>query len=101
MSMNSAVCQWRFPMQDEHERGKNEVGVARPGASAYVECREPKPGADSGVSRVERADRVCGVWAEREIRVGGTRVGGAEVRRVGQGGARRSARLCGKGDRHE
>src|ERR1035441_6158415 len=38
---------WRglepFPMQDEHEKGKNGVGVARPGASANVECREPQP----------------------------------------------------------
>ena len=30
-------------MQDEHETGKNGVGVARMGASAHVECREPEP----------------------------------------------------------
>ena len=27
-------------MQDEHEKGKNRVGVARRGASVYAECRE-------------------------------------------------------------
>ena len=49
-------------MQDEHETGKNGVGVARPGASANVECREPQPGTDPGVFEVEPAHRVCGVW---------------------------------------
>jgi hypothetical protein len=38
-------------MQDEHETGKNGVGVARLGASADVECREPEPGTDPGVSQ--------------------------------------------------
>ena len=61
----------QFPMQDEHETGKNGVGVARPGASAYAECREPEPGTDPGVSQVEPIDRVYGMWAGREIRLGG------------------------------
>jgi hypothetical protein len=50
-------------MQDEHETGKNGVGVARPGASAHEECREPQPGTDPRVFQVERTDRVCRVWA--------------------------------------
>src|SRR5579864_9641718 len=101
--MSMKVVKWlrRFPMQDEHEKEKNGVGVARSGASAYVECREPKPGTDSGVSQVEPTDRVYGVWAEREIRLGGARAGGPELWRVGQGGARCRASLRGKSDGDE
>src|ERR1035441_3076944 len=73
---------WRglepFPMQDEHEKGKNGVGVARPGASANVERRKPQPGTDPGVSEVDPDRRVCGVWARREIRLGGARAGGTD-----------------------
>ena len=80
-------------MQDEHETGKNGVGVARLGASAHVECREPEPGTDPGVSQVEPRDRVCGVRTEREIPLGGGRAEGAGLRQVEQGGARCSASL--------
>src|SRR5229473_2616781 len=80
-----------YPTQDEHESGNNGVGVARPGASADAECREPKPGTDSGVSQVQPAHRVWGLRTEREIRLGGARAGGAELWQVEQGGARRSA----------
>jgi len=48
-----------------------------------------------------RQDRVCGVPTKREVRLGGARAGGAELRRVGQGGARRGARRCGKSDGDE
>src|SRR5439155_1684736 len=54
MSMKLAKWRERFPMQDEHEKGKNGVGVARPGASVYAECREPEPGSDPRVFTVER-----------------------------------------------
>src|ERR1039458_3948604 len=101
MSMKLAKWLERFPMQDEHETGKNGVGVARPGASANVECREPQPGTDPGVFEVEPAHRVCGVWAEREIRLGGARVGGAALPGFGQEGARCSASLCGESDGDE
>src|SRR5712692_11885948 len=84
MSMKRAKWLGRFPMQDEHETGKNGVGVARPGASAYAECREPKPGSDPGVSPIKPTDRVCGLRAEREIRLGGERAEGAELRQVEQ-----------------
>ena len=49
--------------------------MARPGASANVECREPKPATDARVSPVEPAYRVCGcgrdekyAWVERVLR---------------------------------
>src|SRR4051812_50129126 len=101
MSMNSAVCQWRFPMQDEHERGKNEVGVARPGASAHEECREPEPRTDPRVSGLKRTDRVCGVWTERKVRLGGAGAGCTALWRVEQGRARRSPGVCGESDGNE
>lgn len=41
-------------MQDEHEKGKNGVGVVRPGASVYAECRGP--GTGQGLSQVEPTD---------------------------------------------
>jgi hypothetical protein len=89
-------------MQDEHEKGKNGVGVARPGASAYEECREPEPRTDPGVSQVEPGDRVCRVWTSREVCVGGGGAEGAELRQVEQAGARCSASVRGKsdGDKH-
>src|SRR5688572_8370041 len=101
--MSMKLVKWvvRFPMQDEHETTKNGVGVARPGASAYVECREPKPGTDPGVSQVEPSDRVCGLWAKREVCLGGAGAGGAELRGVMQAGARSGASVCGKGDGDE
>src|ERR1035438_10201407 len=98
MSMKLGRRLVRFPIQDEHKKGKNGVGAARPGASANVECREPQPGTDPGVSEVEPDHRVCGVWARREIRLGGARAGRAALRRFGQEGARGSARLRRKGD---
>src|SRR5580700_187123 len=101
MSMKRGQGGERFPMQDEHEKGKNGVGVARPDASANDECREPEPGTDPGVSQVEPADRVCGVPTKGEVRLGGARAGGAELRRAGQGGARCGARLRGKSDGDE
>ena len=101
MSMKLAERPGRFPMQDEHENGNNGVGMARPGASAHAECREPKPGTDSGVSQVQPAHRVCGLWAEREIRLDRARAGGAELRRAGPAGARCGASLCGKSDGDE
>src|SRR5664279_5486238 len=67
MSMKRAVWAGRFPIQDEHEIGEDGVGVARPDASAHEECREPEPGTDSRICRVERSDRVQWVWAEREV----------------------------------
>src|SRR5580700_11268226 len=73
MSMKRGQGGERFPMQDEHEKGKNGVGVARPDASANDECREPEPGTDPGVSQVEPADRVCGVPTKGEVRLGGAR----------------------------
>jgi hypothetical protein len=75
--------------------------MARLGASAHEECREPKPGTDPGVSPIEPTDRVCGVWAEREIRLGGARAEGAELRRAEQAGAWCGASLCEKGDGDE
>src|SRR5688500_1935927 len=94
--MSMKLVKWvvRFPMQDEHETTKNGVGVARPGASAYVECREPKPGTDPGVSQVEPSDRVCGLWAKREVCLGGAGAGGAELRGDMQAGARRGEVVC-------
>jgi transposase InsO family protein len=65
MSMKRAPRPGRFPMQDEHENGKDGVGVAWPGASTDGESREPQPGTDPGVSEVERTDRVCGGGKER------------------------------------
>lgn len=88
-------------MQDEHETGKNGVGVARLGASAHVECREPEPGTDPGVSQVEPRDRVCGVRTEGEIPLGGGRAEGAGLRQVEQRGARCSASLRGESDGDE
>ena len=38
-------------MQDEHETGKNGVGMERPGADTDAECREPEPGTNPGVSK--------------------------------------------------
>src|SRR5205823_5289925 len=93
MSMKLANWVERFPMQDEHEKRKNGVGVARPGASVHEECREPEPGTDRRVSQVERTDRVCGLWEEGKVRLGGARTEGPEVRRIGQMGARHSASL--------
>jgi len=55
----------------------------------------------SGVPPVERANRVRGDWTEREIRLGGARVGIAAVWRAEQAGARRGARVRGEGDRDE
>src|SRR6266567_5696046 len=101
MSMKRAKRLGRFPMQDEHETGKNGVGAARLGASAHVECREPEPGTDPGVSQVEPRDRVCGVRTEREIPLGGGRAEGAGPRQVEQGGARCSASLRGESDGDE
>src|SRR5207249_593691 len=80
MSMKLAKWRERFPMQDEHEKGKNGVGVARPGASVYAECREPEPGSDPRVFTVERGDRVHQRRAGRTIPVGGRGIGRAEVR---------------------
>src|ERR1041385_2716550 len=57
MSMKLAKWRERCPMQDEHEKVKNRVGVARPGASVYAECREPQPGTDPRLSQIERTDR--------------------------------------------
>jgi hypothetical protein len=84
MSLKAVKRPERFPMQDEHERRKNGIGVARPGASADVECREPQPGADSGVSQIERTDRICRVWAEREVRLGGARAGAQNYGELGK-----------------
>ena len=61
-------------MQDEHEQGNNGVGVARPGADADAEGREPEPGSDRRVLTVERADRVHQRPARRTIPVGVERV---------------------------
>ena len=72
----------RFLMQDEHEKGNNGVGAPRPGADTDAECREPVPGADPGVFAVERADRVHWRRAGRALRLGGARVGGAELQEV-------------------
>jgi len=96
MSTNLAVRPLRFPMQDEHESGKNEVGVARPGASTHVECREPQPRTDPRVSGRKRTDRVCGVWPGRKVRLGGGRAEGPGLWRVGQAGARRRPGVCGE-----
>src|SRR6185369_11607458 len=96
MSTNLAVRPLRFPMQDEHESGKNEVGVARPGASTHVECREPQPRTDPRVSGRKRTDRVCGVWPGRKVRMGGGRAEGPGLWRVGQAGARRRPGVCGE-----
>ena len=96
--MSMKTCQWgiRFLMQDEHENGEDEVGVARPGASANAECREPEPGTDWRVSPIEPAHRVYRMRPEREVRLGGTGAEGAELRRIGQAGTRRGAGLCGE-----
>ena len=73
----------QFPMQDEHEKRKNGVGVARLSASANVECREPEPGTDSGVFKVKLTHRVCGNWSVREVRVGGAGAGSGGLGRAG------------------
>jgi hypothetical protein len=57
-----------------------------------------KPRTDPRVSQVERGDRFCGVWAGGKIQLGGARAEGAEVRRVGEAGARRRASVCEKSD---
>src|SRR5664279_2547120 len=101
MSMKRAEWPGRFPMQDEHETGKNGVGMARPGASADVECREPKPGTDPGVPQVESTDRVCRMRTKREVRLGGRSAGSTELCQVEQGPTRRGAGLPGESDRVE
>src|SRR5579864_976684 len=101
MSMKLASWTGQFPMQDEHETGKNGVGVARPGADTDAECREPKPGSDPRVLTVERADRVHQRGAGRALRVGGARAGGAEVRQVGETGTRPGAGLRAESERVE
>jgi hypothetical protein len=61
-------------MQDEHEKGNNGVGVARPGADTDAKCREPEPGSDPRVLRSSepieftsggRGDRY--LWVERVL----------------------------------
>src|SRR5580700_347664 len=101
MSMKVANGLGQFPMQDEHEKGKNGVGMAWQGASANVECRGPEPGTDPGISQIERSDGVCRVWARGGIRLGGALVEGAALRRIGQRRARSSASLCEKSNRDE
>src|SRR5579872_4829605 len=80
MSMKRAPSWRAFPIQDEHERGKNGVGVARPGADTDAECRKPEPGSDPGIFAVEGADRVQQRWAGGTQPVGGASIGGAELR---------------------
>src|ERR1051326_1506548 len=77
--MSMKLTNWirRFPMQDEHETGKNGVGVARSGADTDAKCREPEPGSDPRVFTVARADRVQQRRAGRTIPVGGGGIGGA------------------------
>src|SRR6185369_1516454 len=101
MSMKLELRLGRFLIQDEHETGEDGIGVARPDASAYVECRELKPGTDPRIPRVERTDRVRRVWAEREVCVGGAGFEGAELWRFEQTGAGSSARLRGENDGDE
>src|SRR4051812_8370969 len=79
MSMKLIHRLRRFPMQDEHEKGNNGVGVARPGADTDADCRKPEPGSDPRVFAVERADRVQQRWAGGAIPVGGAGIGRAEV----------------------
>src|ERR1041385_1941039 len=78
MSMKLASGVGRFPTQEEHEKGKNGVGVARPGADTDAKCREPEPGSDPRVFTVEQADRVQQTRAGRTIPVGGAGVGRSE-----------------------
>ena len=85
MSMKVANRLGRFPMQDEHEKGKNGVGVARPGADTDGKCREPEPGSDPRVFAVKRADRVQQRRARRTISVGGADVGRAQYGELGKG----------------
>src|SRR5579864_6618228 len=82
MSMKLASWTGQFPMQNEHEKGKNGVGVARPGADTDAKCREPEPGSDPRVLTVERADRVHQRGAGGTLPVGGAGISGAEVRGV-------------------
>src|SRR6516162_4150285 len=67
MSMKDGNREGRFLMQDEHETGKNGVGVARPGADTDAECRGPEPGPNPRVSTQQRADRVRRQRAGRTI----------------------------------
>src|SRR5579872_5585085 len=98
MSMKVANRPGRFPMQDEHEKGKNGVGVARSGADTDAKCREPEPGSDPTVFTVQRADRVRQQRAGRTIPVGGASIGGAEVPGVRKGRAGIGAGLSAESD---
>src|ERR1043166_4690616 len=89
MSMKLAKWQGLFPMQDEHEKGNNGVGVARPGEDTNAECREPEPGSDPRVFAVERADRVQQRRAGGSIPGDGAGIGWAE----GPGGGQERAGL--------
>jgi len=66
-------------MQDEHENEGGEIGMLRPDASTYAECRESEPGADPGVSSVQPGHRVCREAAKRGVRLGGRGSGGPRV----------------------
>jgi hypothetical protein len=70
MSMKLAKKRGRFPCKMSMKMGGG-IGVARPGASAHVECREPQPGTDPGSSEpIEFAG--CGrekkdAWVQRVL----------------------------------
>src|SRR6516165_9858218 len=87
----------RFPMQDEHENG-GQVGMLRPGADTHAECREPEPRTDTRVPTVEPKDQVCWLRAGGDLRLGRAHVGGARVRKFGQGRARTRPSVRGEGN---
>src|SRR5215831_16420409 len=98
MSMKARSRGRRFPMQDEHETGKNGVGVARPGADTDAECREPEPGTNPRVSTKQRADPVRGRGSVRALQLGGSAAGRAELWGVRQGRAGPGAGLRAEND---
>src|SRR5579864_6221208 len=66
-------------MQDEHENGRGEIGMLRPDANTYAECRESEPGADPGVSSVQPGHGVRRDAEKRGVHLGGRGSGGPRV----------------------